>query len=187
MADSYPKKILPLLEGKIGELRMLRFWSKVAIGSPDQCWEWQASLETSGYGRFKLCSYETVRASRLSLIAHKRQEPDGLHVLHTCDNRACCNPHHLYFGTPRENMRDMIERGRRTERNQSGAANGAAKITERELALIVSRIQSGWNNKQIAADMPITHSMVSLIRLGRMWRTQTEALGYVPAARRAAA
>ena len=180
MADAFPKKILPLLEGKIGELRMMRFWSKVDMRDPGQCWEWQASVNRSGYGKFKLASYTNVTASRLALIGTKRDEPDGLLVLHHCDNRRCCNPHHLYFGTAQDNSDDKVGRGRARSGNQSGANNGAAKINEDHLALIVERIGQGWNNKQIAADLPISHSMVSLIRLGRMWREQTAALGYTP-------
>lgn len=180
MAKATPKKILPLLEGKIGELRMMRFWSKVDMRGPRECWEWQASVNRNGYGKFKVASYENATASRVALIGTKMEEPDGMLVLHHCDNRRCCNPHHLYFGTIADNTRDKVERGRCATGNQSGANNGAAKINEAQLALIVSRIRSGWNNKQIAADLPISHSMVSLIRLGRMWRAQTEALGYVP-------
>jgi len=180
MADAFPKKILPLLEGKIGELRMMRFWSKVDMRGPDECWEWQASVNRNGYGKFKLASYINVTASRLAAVAAKQEEPDGLLVLHTCDNRRCCNPHHLYFGTVADNARDKVERGRCRSGDHSGVNNPMAKINEAQLALIVTRLQDGWSNKQIAADLPITHSMVSLIRLGRMWREQTAALGFVP-------
>lgn len=180
MADSFPRALLPYLEGKIGELRLMRFWSKVDMRGPDECWEWQASLTTSGYGRFKITSYTQAIASRLALIATKRDEPRGMLVLHHCDNPKCCNPHHLYFGTVQDNAQDKVDRDRCRTGDQSGANNGAAKIDEKQLELIVTRIQRGWNNKQIAADLPITHSMVSLIRLGRMWRKQTAALGYEP-------
>ena len=180
MADNFPKKILPLLEGKIGELRAMRFWSKVDMRGPDECWNWQASVNARGYGRFKLASYQNATASRVALIAAKREEPDGMQVLHTCDNPSCCNPAHLYFGTHEQNMRDKVARDRCRSGDQSGFKNGASKIDERQLALIVRRIQAGWNNQQIAADMPIGHAMVSKIRLGHLWTEQTKALGYEP-------
>lgn len=182
MADAFPKKILPYLEGKIGELRRMRFWSKVDIGAPKDCWEWQASLHTSGYGRFKIASYTTMMANRVALVIHTGEEHLDKFALHTCDNPKCCNPHHLYWGTHSQNMQDMVRRGRNSKRDQSGTQNGAAKIDEQQLETIVKRLQAGWNNKQIAADLPITHSMVSTIRRGKMWRKQTEALGYVPKA-----
>jgi hypothetical protein len=182
MADAFPKSILPMLEGKIGELRIMRFWSKVDIRGPDECWLWQGSTNPNGYGKFKIASYELVTASRMALISDKREERGGMHVLHRCDNPPCCNPHHLYFGTQARNMLDKLERGRARTGDQAGANNGAAKLTDEQVALIVQRLRDGWNNKQIAADLPVTHSMVSLIRLGRMWRRQTAALGWEPKA-----
>lgn len=180
MADAFPKEILPYLEGKRGELIQMRFWSKVDMRGPDECWEWQASLHTSGYGRFKIASYRTVMASRFALVCSSKFERLDRFALHTCDNPKCCNPAHLYFGTHQRNMDDKKERGRWRGGDQSGVNNGAAKIDEKQLQLIVKRLQDGWNNKQIAADLPIGHAMVSKIRLGHMWREQTAALGYTP-------
>jgi hypothetical protein len=182
MADAFPKQILPHLEGKIGELRRMRFWSKVDIRTPEECWEWQASLHTSGYGRFKLASYVCVMANRAALVIQTGEDRQDRMALHHCDNRKCCNPHHLYWGTHTDNMQDKSRRGRWRGGDQSGANNGAAKLTEDQLALVVSRLKDGWNNKQIAAELPITHSMVSLIRLGRMWQAQVAALGWEPKA-----
>lgn len=180
MADNFPKKILPMLEGPSGELRMVRFWAKVDMRRTDECWPWKASVNPYGYGRFKIASYETTTASRVALIASTRQEPDGMQVLHRCDNPRCCNPNHLYFGTHEQNMRDKIERNRCRSGDQRGAKNGAAKLDDAQLALVVRRLQSGWSNTSIAEDLPIGHAMVSKIRLGHLWREQTAALGYEP-------
>ena len=180
MADAFPKTILPLLEGPIGRLREMRFWSKVDMRGPDECWLWQGSRNPHGYGKFKIASYELVTASRMALISTKREEPAGLHVLHHCDTPRCCNPAHLYFGTVAQNNADKIRRGRAYSGDQAGANNGAAKLTEEHIALIVERLKAGWNNTRIAADLPASHSTVSLIRLGRTWRASTEKLGWIP-------
>lgn len=174
--------ILPHLQGALGKLRMMRFWSKVDMRGPDECWEWKAGVNRTGYGRFKVASYITVTASRMALIGTKMEEPHGMLVLHHCDNPPCCNPNHLYFGTDADNSNDKISRGRARTADQSGTNNGAAKINEDQLAVIVARLQEGWNNKQIAADLPVTHSMVSLIRLGKFWAPQSAALGWEPKA-----
>lgn len=181
MADPLPKSILALLEGPIGRLRMMRFWSKVDMRGPDECWEWQARRNSKGYGQFKLASYTMSTASRLALIGTRMEEPFGMLVLHICDNPPCCNPAHLYFGTVRQNTDDKVSRGRATTGNQAGASNGAAKLTEEQIALVVVRLKSGWANTTIAADLPVTHSMISLIRRGKMWRSVTERLGWQPA------
>jgi hypothetical protein len=180
MDKTTPNPILYMLEGREGELREMRFWSKVDMRTPEECWPWQASLHPSGYGRFKIASYTTVSASRTALIIKTRAEPEGLFACHTCDNPICCNPAHLYWGTHSDNMRDKVARGRCNPPPQDGFNNGAAKLDEQAFALVIARLKEGWTNKQIAADLPVSHSMVSLIRLGKMWRAQSTALGWNP-------
>jgi hypothetical protein len=177
--------ILPLLEGRAGRLREMRFWSKVDMRGPDECWDWQASRTTSGYGRFKLLPRTIVHSNRFALIATKQEEPKGLLVLHSCDRPECCNPAHLRFGTTADNHSDKIERGRHRTGDQSGFNNGAVKIRPEQLQLIVDRLRMGWPNTRIAADLPVTHSLVSRIRLGISWRDQAEALGWSPVERAA--
>lgn len=106
------QKLLPYLKGPVGVARLERFWSYVDIRRHDECWPWTGGVSSDGYGSFKLASYRTVTASRLALIAYKMQEPEGLHVLHRCDNPSCCNPRHLRFGTVADNAQDKVSRGR---------------------------------------------------------------------------
>lgn len=156
------------------------FWASVSVGEADACWPWQGSRDRDGYGRLKIRGH-VHRASRFALALATGQEPQDLHALHSCDNPPCCNPAHLRWGTPVENMEDKSRRGRwRGPKNQSGSANGAAKLTDEQLAEIVRRMRAGLNNLKCAAGMPISDSMVSKIRTGVMWREQTAALGWEP-------
>ena len=113
-----------------------RFWSKVARGAG--CWAWQASRDRHGYGRFGLDGHVEY-AHRVAWVLTRGAIPQGLRVLHRCDNPPCCNPAHLYLGTPAQNTADMISRGRegflknnrfltRPEDNR-GERNPAAKLT----------------------------------------------------------
>ncbi|MBN1837885.1 MAG: HNH endonuclease [Spirochaetales bacterium] len=98
-----------------------RFWSKVEIGAPDECWPWTGA-KTKGYGSLRVGDH-AVYAHRLAyeLTYGPIPEGRGFHgtvAMHTCDNPACCNPGHIVIGTQEENLRDMSAKCR--GRNQSG-------------------------------------------------------------------
>lgn len=86
-----------------------RFWAKVAIGGPDECWEWQASGDRLGYGIFCLPrngGQRKIKACRFALGASTGEPvPDGLVTDHLCRNPPCCNPAHLEAVTQAENLR----------------------------------------------------------------------------------
>lgn len=88
-----------------------RFWLKVDRSDTNGCWEWTGTKRGYGYGAF---AYQgvTVVASRFSYELHYGPIPDGMLVLHRCDNPACVNPSHLFLGTNKDNTRDMIDKGR---------------------------------------------------------------------------
>ncbi|MBG8552331.1 HNH endonuclease signature motif containing protein [Hymenobacter guriensis] len=93
-----------------------RFWSKVdktpGFGPAGDCWIWTASLINSGYGRLGIGRHKKVLAHRLSYEMKNGPIPEGLLVLHSCDNRQCVNPSHLSLGTVSENTKDMLVKGR---------------------------------------------------------------------------
>ena len=81
------------------------------------CWNWQLGKDRVGYGRLKiqLGSRDAFRFSsvhRYSYEVFVGEIPAGMNVLHRCDNRACCNPDHLFIGSQKDNMRDMHAKGR---------------------------------------------------------------------------
>lgn len=93
-----------------------RFWAKVDVRGPDECWEWQASLTRGGYGTFTVTKKprRIARAHRFSLELVNGVVPDGI-VCHKCDNPLCVNPNHLWIGTHTENMQDALKKGRLTK------------------------------------------------------------------------
>jgi len=87
-----------------------RFWNKVKQSTPNNCWLWVAS-KTGGYGRFRIDG-KVRKAHRVSWEIHNGSIPNGLCVLHNCDNPPCVNPGHLWLGTQEENILDMKRKGR---------------------------------------------------------------------------
>lgn len=77
----------------------------------DDCWNWTGQVSSDGYGKITRAN-RSVRAHRLAYEVWNGPIPEGLLVRHTCDNTLCINPQHLLTGTPKDNTRDMIERGR---------------------------------------------------------------------------
>lgn len=89
-----------------------RFWSKVDRRGPNECWPWAASLGSRGYGQFVYLG-RPAPASRVAwIITHGHELTSEQFVCHTCDNRPCCNPAHLWLGSLADNLRDMFRKGR---------------------------------------------------------------------------
>jgi hypothetical protein len=99
-------------QNKVRPLTAERLLAHRRIDPETGCWLWTGTLSQQGYGRL-VSNYREYPASRAAAIVWLGFDPDSeLWVLHKCDNPPCFNPDHLWIGTPKENTRDMMAKGR---------------------------------------------------------------------------
>jgi hypothetical protein len=99
------------------------------------CWVWTANLNSKGYGTISVEGRSKL-AHRVSYEIYVGKIPDGLDLLHRCDNGRCVNPDHLFPGTHKENMADMARKGRAFKHMQKGESNNGAKLTDSQVLAI---------------------------------------------------
>lgn len=148
-----------------------RFWAKVDIKlDTDLCWEWQAGKTEFGYGQFKVKSYQGINSHRVTWELFYGEIPDGLWVLHTCDNPACCNPNHLFLGTALDNARDKESKNRG---NKKGEHNSGHKLTQAQVVYVRLRYAKGdILQRELAAEMGVDPSVISRIVRNKQWSTE---------------
>lgn len=147
-----------------------RFWAKTQL-SESGCIEWTACLNGRGYGQFRPSKQrKNITAHRYSWILANGPIPEGLCVCHTCDNRICVNPEHLFLGTPAENSADMVEKGRGRGAKRSGTLNPRCKLTEIQVEAVR---KSSASLRSIAQTFGISKSQVHRIRNGESWPTHS--------------
>ena len=94
-----------------------RFENKLMYEPNTGCWFWTgATRGNNHYGALKISQNESICTHRLSYYMYKGDIPNGLNVLHICDNSLCCNPNHLYLGTQQENVKDRVMKNRTRNR-----------------------------------------------------------------------
>jgi hypothetical protein len=142
-----------------------RFLAKVRPADERGCWLWNAYANVDGYGR--------IRVNRRLLLAHRVSYelfvgpiPAGAVIRHRCDVKGCVNPAHLESGTPLDNARDMVERGRQAR----GETNANTKLTAAQVMAARRRVANGETHRRVAADYGVAKATISHAVTGRTWR-----------------
>lgn len=144
-----------------------RFWSHVVIAGENECWNWTGSLQPKGYGQVRL-QRKTRRTSRVAWEIKYGAIPDDLFVLHKCDNRACCNPAHLFLGTNTDNMRDMMQKGRKVI--GVGEQNPHSKLTWDDVFRIRTLANQHVNPHILAKEYNVTTANIRAIVSRKTWK-----------------
>lgn len=136
-----------------------RFWIRVRVS--DGCWMWTGHVHPqTGYGSFSFRG-KGYRAARLSLAIHGTAVPDNMDACHTCDNRACVNPSHLYVGTRAQNMADCT--ARRRHNKPRGEGHWRARLSADDIRTARSRWEAGESQTSIATAFGVHSATISRI------------------------
>jgi hypothetical protein len=150
------------------------FWRHVEKGEPDECWPWMGPTLRSNrpwqrYGNFNVWrgsstggGSKNYRAHRFAWMLMNGPIPDGMNVLHRCDNSNCVNPAHLFTGTQQENVEDQRSKGRLWY----GTRNGRSKLTEQDVLDIRASDES---DTELGKQYGVYPSTIYMARIGRKW------------------
>jgi hypothetical protein len=147
----------------------VRFWEKVDVGGPDECWPWKAAKNKKGYGLIGRGrrGEGNIRSNRAAWELTHGEIPDGMLVCHICDNPPCCNPKHLFLGTPRQNHDDKVAKGNQVR----GVKTCTAKLTPDKVRNIrFMYATGGYTQKELARLFNVTPQQVGRIVRRERWK-----------------
>lgn len=133
------------------------------VEKTDSCWWWRGAKKRGTYGQLSV-NGKMMYAHRAAWFLAHGQWPEQF-VCHTCDNRACVNPDHLFLGTHEENMADA----RSKNRIHPGEAHGMAKLSLDQVREVRHLIADGVPQRRIAREMACSQAGISAIATGRNW------------------
>lgn len=139
-----------------------RFWPKVQ--KSDHCWEWTGYRMPNGYGQILGMHRKRIPAHRAAwIVTHGVEPPRNIDVCHSCDNRSCVRPDHLFLGSRLDNVRDAMRKGRHAK----GERSGPAKLTAG--AVLEIRAAAG-HHFAIGSQYNVSEATVRDIKSRRTWR-----------------
>lgn len=147
--------------GRRGSL-IERMAAKTRRAGADECWPWIGGVDHFGYGRI----YDHGTSYQVHRVVYELEHgpiPDGLLVLHRCDNPPCVNPAHLFLGTNQDNVNDMLQKGR----ERRGETHHNAKISTQQVLELRQQFAAGRSAASLARAFGVDPSNVRLIVLGK--------------------
>ena len=142
-----------------------RFWEKVRVIEPEECWNWQAYVcRSTGYGRIGR-NGSVMGAHRAAYTIVHGEIPKGMEVMHKCDNRRCVNPNHLQLGTHADNLKDMADKNRAS----SGERVWSTSLVDGDILAIRHRRASGEKTLDLADEYGVSRQQMDGICRGKFW------------------
>lgn len=157
----------------------------------NECWQWIGKINNAGYGEF----VEGINGKKIIHLSHRKsyeifkgEIPKGLCVCHSCDNKKCCNPEHLWVGTQKENIQDAKRKGRLPDQkgrkhteetkkkfkfrkgpDKKGEKHHMAKLTENDVREIKKLLETKIKRNEILKMFKITRPYLYAIKSKKAW------------------
>lgn len=145
--------------------RFIARYSKY-VTKGEGCWDWTGYLLWNGYGRLRVSRTKSATAHKIAWTLEYGEIPEGLCVLHKCDNRRCVRPSHLFLGTKADNNRDRAAKGRGKE--QHGESSPNARLTNDDV-MRIRAMRGVVTQLQIASAFGVSRGHISMIQRGLKW------------------
>lgn len=145
-----------------------RFWAKV--DKTPTCWNWTGAKHSFGYGSVRI-SRRAYKAHRVSYEWLIGPIPEGMCLLHTCDNPMCVNPSHLQVGTKMDNTQDMMRKGRQKIIGAKGERVHGSKLTPELVIKIRAEYRAGGVSQyRLAERYAVSQPAIGKIVRHENWR-----------------
>lgn len=147
-----------------------KLWERIEIDPKTGCWLWKPGLEKNQYGYYQI-GERKIRVHRLMYWMFVKSIERGMFICHRCDRPPCCNPAHLFEGSPVDNMQDAKKKGRLNEETQlkPGEHNIQAVLTADVVLLIRKMAEKGTGSRPIARELGLPRTTVQDVILRKTW------------------
>ena len=147
----------------------IRLLAHVVFSDTTTCWNYDSASSPNGYAQIEV-NGKTEIASRIAYELWKGPIPKGLYVCHTCDNRRCINPDHLFLGTTQDNMTDMTNK----HRQSVGEHQACAKLTEKiVLRARKEHFEKGMSYTELGIKYGVNTQTIRRAIIGETWKCTT--------------
>jgi len=153
---------------ELTDAELARYWAKIDVCGPNDCWEWQVVTDKDGYGAFSIWGKGNYKAHRIACFLEYGDA--GLMTCHTCNNPACYNPAHLYPGDGKRNSADRDKNGCPWR----GERQHLSVLTDKQVKTIAKLYRKGWSNRQIADHIGCRRRLVVRVCSGEAWSWLTK-------------
>ncbi len=164
------------MAGRRPTTTLVRFNEKCAPKNDQTgCIDWIGGKTRNGYGKFHAVVGKNMALShRWTYELYKGAIPEGLDVCHTCDNRACVNPDHLFTGTRKENMEDAVKKGRLSRVRRVWAENHPMATLNWDNVREIRRLRAtGLTLATLSKQFDVSKAQISRIALNQVWKEES--------------